>query len=286
MNKQTCEFTKLESPLIKPPAYPFTARDLFGDLRARLSASHRKPMGFDRLGQMMGRSKSMAYHWFDIFDHPHVLAFMCLLERLSPVQRRDFIEAHCRMLPSLEHPCVAFAPAKIGKLWELLNQKIGLTIVAGGTEASRTFLITALGHHAYRRAAGKRELPVGIDMHVPANFVPIESLSYIDGANGQKQARQAILKLWPRILSSSGRLLICNGLWSAVPEVRQGILRCAQQNHMLLAEAGLPDLAYVRNMVSTPIHVLMLSASKLTPGGIRIICRRIEPLKRPKKPRS
>ena len=286
MKKQPRECKKLESPLIKPPAYPFTARDLFGDLRMRLSAGLSKPMSFERLGQMIGKSKSIAYHWFELFDHPQVLAFMCLLERLSPAERRNYVEAHCRTLPSLAHADFAFSPTTIGMLLALLNQKTGLTIVAEGPESSRLSLVSALAHQAYHQAAGKRERPVGIDMHVPTHFVPTESLAYLDGAGDLNQIREATLKLWPRILSSSGRFVICNGVWSAVPEVRQDMLRCTRKNHVLLAEAGLPDLAHVRSLVSTPIHVLTLSRSKRTPGGIRINWRRIKPLQRPKRPSS
>ena len=63
------------------PGYPFSARDIFGDLRSRLAAEHRRPMSFERLAKMLGRSKSTTYNWFDIFHHPHVLGFLCLLER-------------------------------------------------------------------------------------------------------------------------------------------------------------------------------------------------------------
>jgi hypothetical protein len=47
------------------PGYPFSARDIFGDLRSRLAAEHRRPMNFERLAKMLGRSKSTTYNWFE-----------------------------------------------------------------------------------------------------------------------------------------------------------------------------------------------------------------------------
>jgi len=47
------------------PGYPFSARDIFGDLRSRLAAEHRPPMSFERLAKMLGRSKSTTYNSFD-----------------------------------------------------------------------------------------------------------------------------------------------------------------------------------------------------------------------------
>ena len=105
------------------PGYPFSARDIFGDLRSKLAAEHRRPMCFERLAKMLGRSKSTTYNWFDIFHHPHVLGFLCLLERLPPAERQSFIEAHCRAYPTLDDPRLAHAPGKTGELLELLNQR-------------------------------------------------------------------------------------------------------------------------------------------------------------------
>jgi hypothetical protein len=63
---------------------------------------------------MLGRSKSTTYNWFDIFHHPQVLGFLCLLERLPPAERQSFIEAHCPAYPTLDDPRLAHAPGKTG----------------------------------------------------------------------------------------------------------------------------------------------------------------------------
>jgi hypothetical protein len=75
MNKQTRKTKLLDDGFITAPGYPFSARDIFGDLRSRLSSVHRHPMSFERLAKMLGRSKSTTYNWFDIFHHRMCLAF-------------------------------------------------------------------------------------------------------------------------------------------------------------------------------------------------------------------
>jgi hypothetical protein len=224
MNKQTRKTELLDDGFMTAPGYPFSARDIFGDLRSRLAAEHRRPMSFERLAKMLGRSKSTTYNWFDIFHHPQVLGFLCLLERLPPAERQSFIEAHCRAYPTLDNPRLAHAPGKAAKLLELLDQKAGLTIITGGTDFSRAFVFTALAHAA-SRADGKLPAAAGIDLHRSHLFVPVESLIYINGGLGPDHARRLTQRLWPRVLTSGAPRLFFNRVWSTVPDVRDD-LRC------------------------------------------------------------
>ena len=262
------------------PGYPFSARDIFGDLRSRLAAEHRRPMSFERLAKMLGRSKSTTYNWFDIFHHPHVLGFLCLLERLPPAERQSFIEAHCRAYPTLDDPRLAHAPGKTAKLLELLDQKAGLTIITGGTDFSRAFVFTALAHAA-SRADGKLPAAAGIDLRRSNLFVPVESLIYINGDLGPDHARRLTQRIWPRVLTSGAPRLFFNRVWSSVPEVREDLLRCAGFKHVVIAEEWALDVGDLKTRVSTPIHVLTLSTAKSVPEGILVNCRRVQRAKRP-----
>jgi hypothetical protein len=275
MNKQT-RTTKLpDDGFMTAPGYPFSARDIFGDLRSRLAAEHRRPMSFERLAKMLGRSKSTTYNWFDIFHHPHVLGFLCLLERLPPAERQSFIEAHCRAYPTLDDPRLAQAPGKAAKLLELLNQKSGLTIITGGTDFSRAFVFTALAHAA-SRGDGKLPATAGIDLHRSNLFVPVESLIYINGDLGPDHARRLTQRIWPRVLTSGAPRLFFNRVWSTVPEVRDDLLRCAGFKHVVIAEEGALDVGGLKTRVSTPIHVLTLSTVQSVPEGILVNCRRVQ----------
>jgi hypothetical protein len=280
MNKQTRKTKLPDDGFMTAPGYPFSARDIFGDLRSRLAAEHRRPMSFKRLAKMLGRSKSTTYNWFDIFHHPHVLGFLCLLERLPPAERHSFIEAHCRAYPTLDDPRLAQAPGKAAKLLELLNQKAGLTIITGGTDFSRAFVFTALANAA-SRADGKLPAAAGIDLHRSNLFVPVESLVYIAEDLGPDHARRLTQKIWPRVLTSGAPRLFFNRVWSSVPEVREDLLRCAGFKHVVIAEEGPSDVGDLKTRVSTPIHVLTLSTAQSVPKGILVNCRRAQRAKRP-----
>jgi hypothetical protein len=51
MNKQTRKTELLDDGFMTAPGYPFSARDIFGDLRSRLAAEHRHPMKLRAIGQ-------------------------------------------------------------------------------------------------------------------------------------------------------------------------------------------------------------------------------------------
>jgi len=264
---------------IRPPAYPWTARQLFGELRGALSQALGEPMKFRRLGEIMGKPKSTAYHWFERHGHPEVLGFFCCLERLNFPDRHDFIDRHCRIFPTLDHAWLAHAPTRVHKLHGLLQKPRGLTIVTGGTEFSRSFLVRALGH-SNRNSSAKGNRLTGLDLIRPTRFVPLESCSYIDGCARLDKVRAAVMKVWPKILTHSATLVVLNGVW-AIPELREDILKLAARAHVLLATAEPPDLAILHRMAVAPVHFVSLSESKSIEGAIRVDCRQIRPLKRP-----
>ena len=232
-------------------------------------------MSFDRLAEITGTSKSTTHHRFALSDQPQAVNFLCWLERLSPARRHAYVDAHCRIFPSLEHPLLAHAAAQTSKLRQLLDQRRGLTLVTGGTAYSRAFVVTALGH-SYRRLGGRRRAAVGIDLRLCSSLVPVESLIYSDSKADSRLVRQLALKVWPRILTSSAGLLIFHGLWSAVPELRADIARCTRHKHVILAERASPDLTDFERRIPTPVHVLSVSEGRGVPAAIRVTFRRLE----------
>jgi hypothetical protein len=259
-----------ENP-IKLPAYPFTGQILLADLRTRLSAQLGEQMSFERLSRIIGKSKSTTHHWFNVFPQPHLLAFMGLLEQLSPAQRHSYIDSHCRIFPNFDHPWLAHSPANIDLLLDVTNQRKGLTIMTGGTELSRTFLMHAIGH-SYRRSHRQSPGAVGLELHRPDHFVPVDSFLYVDGTVGVNNVPQLVLKGWPRILTSSATLICLNGLWSLLPAIRHDIVRCATKRHVVLAEAKIPNVKDLEK--AQPHRTLHISELEPFPGRIRIDPRR------------
>jgi hypothetical protein len=162
----------------------------------------------------------------------------------------------------------------------LLDQKAGLTIITGGTDFSRAFVFTALAHAA-SRADGKLPAAAGIDLHRSHLFVPVESLIYIAEDMSPDHARRLTHKIWPRVLTSRAPHLFFDRVWSSVPEVREDLLRCGGFKHVVIAEEGALDVRGLKTRVSTPIHVLTLSASKSVPERILVNCRRVQRAERP-----
>jgi len=229
-------------------------------------------MYYEELGQLMGKSKSTAHFWFEIHRNQNLLGFMTLLEHLNSQQRRQFIDSHCRVNPTLEDQSLVVSNPHRTQLLSLLNQTKGLTIVTGGTDAMRTFVFTALGN-SYPRAEGRKATMAGIDIHRPRDFVPLLSLKYIDETLSKERIRQLVLKVWPRIITSR-TLLLCNGVWSLVPETRTDLVRAPTMRHVILAEKRSADIASIMQSASAPLHVLTVSDAG-APYRIRIKCRRV-----------
>lgn len=273
MNRKFPQSTTTAEASIRSPAYPWTGHELLAALRAELAEEeHTDAISFHRLAEIAGTSKSTAHHRLALSGQPQVVAFFCWLERLPPPRRHAYIDAHCRLLPSLEHPLLAHATAQTSKLGELLHQQRGLTLLVGGTAYTRAFLVTALAH-SFRHTGGRRQAVAGIDLHFCSNLVPAESLVYVDSSSDANLIRQVALNVWPRILTSSARLLLFHGLWSALPELRRDIIRCARHRHVILAETTLSDLAGLENPVPAPLHVLTVSVSRGVPAAIRVTCQ-------------
>lgn len=270
MSKQL-DIAKSSAGIVELPAYPFHARRLLGDLRNLLAGKGTQPMHYEELGRLMGKSKSTAHFWFDVHRNQNLLGFMALLERLSPQQRQNFIDSHCRVNPTFQHPSLAHAPAKCAKLLQLARQTTGLTIVTGQQASVRTFVFTAFGN-ACNSAAARSAMVTGIDLHSPRTFVPLLPLKYIDEALSRERVRQLVFKLWPRVLTS-GTSLLCNGVWSLVPETRDDLRRSTSLRHVILAEGWTSDLAHFAESASGPLNILTVSPARRSPRGILIDCR-------------
>lgn len=157
----------------------------------------------------------------------------------------------------------------------LLELPAGLTFVVGGAEMSRTFLVAALGHACQHRS-GKHRPVAGIDLHRPDDFVPVSGIHYLDGSAGSNRVAKDATEILPKVLASSAPLLVFSGVWSLLPGWRRQILHCAQHKHVILAEAGMPNLAEVKKLVRTPINIMSVSATQRVTEGIRVNWRRVK----------
>lgn len=223
-------------------------------------------MSFERLAQITGRPKSTMHHYCISSCNSQATAFLCLLEWLPDQERQTFIQKHCRTLPTLAHPALSGRPGQLAKLEDLLHLRQGLTVITG-QDWNRRFLVTALGHSFNLRHVSTHAC-AGIDIHKPLAMVPVTSLFYIDPEAGPRAVRDAVLRLIPKVATASGTLLLFNGIWSAVPEVRPEILRASKRNHVIMAELGTPDVRYIKDLGGPAYNRINLSPSKRVRGRI------------------
>lgn len=274
MNERIQPRSNLQSPLIQTPDLPFPARKFFKLLRQHLEATH-GPLSYDRLARMGDLPKSTAHAWFEYFDPPQLAAVMKWLERLPEDSRHQLVDAHCRSYPTLAHSALAHAPAKVSQMRDLLEKPAGLTLITGGTDATRSFILTALGH-----AASTVPQVTGIDLHVPNRFVPVAGITYLGPNANPHLIASAVATAWPKLQKSKFRFFLGNQLWSQVPSIRAQLLDLTTSAHVMLAGDHLPQIKDLKRQVHTTIHVITVSATNRVIGGIRINCRQIKPSKR------
>lgn len=258
------------SKFISPPAYPFSGRELLADLRDRLATAEGRQFGYAELARLMGQSTSTVHFWFSSYRHPHLIAFMSLLERLSFEQRQAFLRSHCRMLPLLSDSILVGQTAELRKL---LNKPAGCTIIVGQSDKARAFVLTGFGH-SWRQLHAGEDVPTGIDVQRPLEFVPIEGMRYIDDRLDRDEIRELVLSAWPKLATSRTRLLLGNQLWSLVPEVRSDLLRVARYRHVILAEKSIHEFASLGAVLQPNAHVVKVS--ELLPSkAIHLTCHRM-----------
>jgi len=274
MELNPCKRKRPTPAILVAPAFQFAGHEVFQDLRNRLARANRQPMPYERLAKIMGRSVSTAFTWCEFFRHPHVLGLLSLLERFSPAERGVFLDQYLRATPTLEHASLACSPAKIAQLHGILGKGAGMSFIIGATDKVRTLFLNALGHH-YCKSCETQQLPAGIDLHRPADFVPLESLLYIDELMDPEELRQCVVAHLPRVLAKRSALLLFNRVWSAVPEARPHLLNGARRKHIVIADEILPDLRDLRRHLPTPIHILTLMPAKRRFGQFRIHIRLI-----------
>jgi len=255
------------------PVSPFNPCHFFADLKRRLEAAQGRRMSHAEIGEIIGQPRSTAHFWFSTYRHPHLLAVMAALERLSASQRQAFIECYCRVCPSLEAP--QFAPVRT-ELEELLSLTNGLTVIAGGCGATRSFVLSAFGH-SWCRCQKKHRLPSGIDLYHPLDFVPVLGVYYVDGALPKWRIVELVLSLCPRLLTSPSPVLLCNGLWGSVPSIRGDLLRAAIRKHVILTMETVPSGTDWVGGMASPVHVVKLAGLQGAQEQFGLTIRRLSP---------
>jgi transcriptional regulator with XRE-family HTH domain len=125
-----------------------------------------------------------------------VEALLRILERLPEPTRHELLNRFLRCYPAMEADRLGHDPTSVSRLRKLLEERNGLTLITGGSDGSRTFLVTALGH-AFQQLLSREGMIAGIDIHLPDWFVLVLGVSYLGFPCGSRRVREEALRLWP-----------------------------------------------------------------------------------------
>jgi hypothetical protein len=267
MSKQIDNF----NDILRTPAHPFTGPALWNMLRRSVSQDRGFNMTLNRIGRIVGKKTSSVDHWLNLSEQQHVSGFVCLLERLTEEERTRLIREICRTFPTLLDSRLTYAPQEVEALFVILRKTHGVTVVSGALASLRTFLITAFGH-TFPQLDRRHRMPVGVDIHQPDWFVPIETVVYLRSPISRERLRQAVRSVWPEIRNSSAPLLVFNGIWSLFPEYQNEILSWARERHVIIADSTAPAFASVLRQRGIPIHVITVSQLREGSDRIQVIC--------------
>lgn len=261
---------------VQAPAYPYSGKEIFARLRAALTSVYGTWPSYPRLAQYCGVAQANIHYWFTGFRHPHIRCFLSLLERLPESQRIEFLNWCCREIPTLASPRFAQDAVSVSAILGILKQESGLTIIRGGTDFSRTFVLTAIGHTFLQTSP--RHKVAGIDIFEPRKWVPIENVHYLAQPQPAKQLREIVLAAWPAIQTSPAQTLLLNGVLSIAPEMQNAIIVEAEKRKVVVAEKEASEMLLAISKGLERGHVITIH--QISPGDplihVRVDARTVE----------
>jgi hypothetical protein len=241
-------------------------------IKAELQVLQGREIPYEDLASYAGQATSSVFDKLQRTEQPQVEALLGWIERLPEPTRNHLMNSACRCYPTLDSPRLNHDPAQVSRLKTLLRQANGLTVVQGGNEGLRTFLVTALGHTCGMVEPERRHV-CGVDVHEPDWFVPVDGVIYLHNLLDLSRLREYIHRAWPVIAGMKSRLTILNGVWAAVQDREAEVNQLALRRHVIVAD----DLRFKPEDLAcravTPTHVLAVIEEKEC--RLRILVQRI-----------
>lgn len=232
--------------VLRSPAFPSAKAQVLQRLKAALEmaeCSNGQKLELQQFAELLGLPLSTNHDWFYGQFPPAIERFLCGVERLSPSARATFFDRVCRDCPRLNHPRLANNAIAIESVKALLEEPAGLVCILGPSDALRTFVITAMGNSATSLRLVKRL--AGFDLHQPDLVVPAPGILYFRNGASVAQVQAQVQRLWSGIENSSAEIVMLNGIWGILPELRDRIVALSEKRNVILAdgfESGLPEL--------------------------------------------
>ncbi len=222
---------------IPPSVYrPDRVRSLLFATKLELERFHGRELTFDELGRFAGQAASTAFDKLQKSKHPQVEALLGWLERLPEAVRSELLAGTCRCFTSLEHPKLSHNPVQVSMLKELLRQPSGLTVVTGGNEWLRAFVLSALGQSSLRLGPASR-MVAGIDKLLPDWFVPVDGITYLNTPAGESPARDLVVSIWRTMQDANKKLVLLNGVVAALDDSHTQIFALSRKCSVFVSDA-------------------------------------------------
>jgi len=197
----------------------------------------------------------------------HQLEFLfSLLERVPIGLRHELIDATCRVQPTLHHHKLAHDAIALSRLETLLKQRTGFTIIHGGPQHARLFLLDAFGNSARRVNFGQQSV-VGTEIQSVSGWAPVPGIIQL---SPDPELRQQFQRAWAKIKEANdGTLIVFGDVWNRVSQLHPEILNLAARCHVLIADDFLKPEDLVRR-APKPAHILSVALAREQPEWIRV----------------
>jgi len=184
-----------------------------------------------RFAELIGMAPTTINDWHNGQLVGQIRAFLCGLERLSEEQRTALLRHICRDCARLQDPRLAHDGRSVSALSGLVREPTGVTFITGPFDRARTFLVTAMAN-----SAGGKIRACGLDAHRPDTFVPVTGVFYLRRSCSAAELQALLRRLWPLLAAAEAQLVIFNGIWNRVPEIRTKIPELAKRHNVLIAD--------------------------------------------------
>jgi len=215
---------------------------------------------YAELEKWTGVPEGTVKDWFANNGRPTADFLLQLLERIPERLRLELLTQACRTCPVLDHPRFKCDQTIISQLKTISSQSRGISFIVGGNGESRTFLLTAMANAFLGMASRPRKVD-GIDVHEPDWFVPLPGVRYLRNLFEPVSLRNTVRADWQEVRAGEARLVVLNGVWSAVPNIQNDVLELAERAAIIVADSIVSTPLSSKRIKARPINIITISSS-------------------------
>ena len=239
---------------------------LLQGIKSAIGLAEARGISFDDLEQLSGRPAGTVGSWFEGARMIQLEFLFALLERVPIMLRRELIDGTCRVQPTLQHAKLAHDPIALSRLETMLKQQAGFTVIHGGPEHARAFLLNGLGNSVREVNSGQQSV-FGVEIQPVTAWTPVPGIIQL---SPHVDLRQQLQRAYAKIQQANdGSLILLGHVWNKIPHLHPEIVQLARRCHVLIAEDPLKTEDLVRR-ISGPVHILTVSVAREQPEWIRV----------------